>query len=153
MLATASLRELQVLRDQILSWLDEEEDLSPQDILVMAPDIEAYAPFIKGIFSDIEPGAPAIPFTKPDCGVCQENPLADAFVNLLKLASGRFSASELIDFFETPAVHRRFKVAEPELERIRLLGGGRRHTLGAQRGAAQRPGATRIWRTFLGTRL
>ena len=115
----SQVRELQVLRDQILSWFDEDENLSPEDILVMAPDIEAYAPFLKGIFGDIEPGAPAIPFTQPDRGVRQESPLADAFVTLLQLASGRFSASELIDFFETPAVHRRFKVAEPELAQIR----------------------------------
>ncbi len=116
----SQLREIQVLRDQILSWFDRDKSLSPQDILVMAPDIDAYAPFIKGIFGDAEPGAPAIPFTQAERGVRQDSPLADAFVSFLQMASGRFSASELIGFFETPSVHRRFRVDEAELDQIRL---------------------------------
>jgi len=116
----SQLREIQVLRDQILSWFDRDKSLSPQDILVMAPDIDAYAPFIKGIFGDAEPGAPAIPFTQAERGVRQDSPLADAFVSFLQMASGRFSASELIGLFETPAVHRRFRVDEAELDQIRL---------------------------------
>ena len=114
------LRELQVLRDQMLNWFHDDPGLSPQDILVMAPDIGIYAPFIPGVFADAEAGAPAIPFTQAERALRQESRLADAWVSFLQMASGRFNASELTGFFATPAVHRRFGVEEAELNPIRL---------------------------------
>ncbi|WP_406547664.1 exodeoxyribonuclease V subunit gamma [Succinimonas sp.] len=58
------LREVQVLYDRILALFDKEEaeekgkdkdnekdeELLPRDIIVMAPDISVYAPFIEGVF-------------------------------------------------------------------------------------------------------
>ncbi len=44
------LREVQVLYDRILALFDEDADLLPRDIIVMAPDISVYAPFIEGVF-------------------------------------------------------------------------------------------------------
>ena len=113
------LRELQVLRDHLLEWFASDSTLSPQDILVMLPNVEAYAPFIKGVFDTAEPGAPAIPFTLADQGARQESQLVNAFAALLQLASSRLTATAVMDFFETPAVHRRYAIAESELPQIR----------------------------------
>ena len=113
------LRELQVLRDHLLEWFASDSTLSPQDILVMLPNVEAYAPFIKGVFDHAEPGAPAIPFTLADQGARQESQLVNAFATLLQLAASRLTATAVRDFFETPAVRRRFSVAENELPQIR----------------------------------
>jgi exodeoxyribonuclease V gamma subunit len=113
------LRELQVLRDHLLDWFASDATLSPQDILVMLPNVEAYAPFIKGVFDNAEPGSPAIPYTLADQGACQESPLVNAFAALLQLASSRLTATAVMDFFETPGVRRRFSVAEDELPQIR----------------------------------
>ncbi|HEY5345927.1 MAG TPA: exodeoxyribonuclease V subunit gamma [Verrucomicrobiae bacterium] len=113
------LRELQVLRDHLLEWFARDSTLSPQDILVMLPDVEAYAPFIKGVFDSAEPGSPAIPYTLADQGARQESPLVNSFADLLQLASSRLTATAVTDFFETPAVRRRFSVAENELPQIR----------------------------------
>jgi len=113
------LRELQVLRDHLLDWFAGDATLSPQDILVMLPNVEAYAPFIKGVFDAAEPGAPAIPYTLADQGARQESPLVNSFADLLQLASSRLTATAVMDFFETPAVRRCFSVAENELPQIR----------------------------------
>ena len=113
------LRELQVLRAHLLAWFSADTTLSPQDILVMLPNVEAYAPFIKGVFDIAEPGAPAIPFTLADQGARQESPLVNAFAALLQLASSRLTATAVMDFFETPAVRRRFAIAEDELPQLR----------------------------------
>ncbi len=114
------LRELQVLRDQMLDWFAADPNLSPQDVLVMLTDLEEYAPFIKGVFDDAEPGAPAIPFTLADRGARLESSLVDGFVSFLQLATGRLAVTAILDFFETAAVRRRFGVTEDELEQIRL---------------------------------
>ena len=113
------LRELQVLRDHLLEWFASDSTLSPQDILVMLPNVEAYAPFIKGVFDRAEPGAPAIPFTLADQGARQESQIVNAFAALLQLATSRLTATAVMDFFETPAVRRRFAIAESELPQIR----------------------------------
>ena len=113
------LRELQVLRDHLLEWFAADPTLTPQDMLVMLPDVEAYAPFIKGVFDTAEAGAPAIPYTLADQGARQESPLVNAFADLLQLATSRLTATSVMDFFETPAVRRRFSVTENELPQIR----------------------------------
>lgn len=113
------LRELQVLRDHLLEWFAADPTLGAQDILVMLPDLEAYAPFIKGVFDNAEEGAPAIPYTLAERGARQESALVDGFAKLLQLASSRLGASAVVDFFETAAVRRRFGVAEDELSQIR----------------------------------
>ncbi len=113
------LRELQVLRNHLLEWFTDDATLSPQDILVMLPNVETYAPFIKGVFDNAEPGSPAIPYTLADQGARQESPLANAYADLLQLVTSRLTATEVMDFFETPAVRRRFSVVESELPQIR----------------------------------
>jgi exodeoxyribonuclease V gamma subunit len=114
------LRELQVLRDQLLDWFATDSTLSPADVLVMLADMEAYAPYIKGVFETAEPGAPAIPFTLAGRGARQESALTDGFLSLLQLSFGRLPATAVTDLFETPAVRRRFGVAEEELAQVRL---------------------------------
>jgi exodeoxyribonuclease V gamma subunit len=113
------LRELQVLRDHLLDWFTHDPTLSPQDILVMLPNVEAYAPFIKGVFNYAAAGSPAIPYTLADQGARQESPLVNGFAALLQLAASRLTATDVMDFFETPAVRRRFAIAEAELPQIR----------------------------------
>jgi exodeoxyribonuclease V gamma subunit len=113
------LRELQVLRDHLLEWFAADPTLGAQDILVMLPDLEAYAPFVKGVFESAEEGAPAIPYTLADRGARQESALVDGFAELLQLASSRLGAPAVVDFFEIAAVRRRFGVAEGELSQIR----------------------------------
>ena len=113
------LRELQVLRDHLLEWFAHDPTMTPQDILVMLPDVEAYAPFIKGVFDTAEPGSPAIPYTLADQGARQESSLVNGFAALLQLASSRLTATAVLDFFETATVRRRFAILEGELPQIR----------------------------------
>ena len=68
-----------MLRDHLLEWFASDPTLSPQDIFVMLPNVEAYAPFIKGVFDSAEPGSPAIPYTLADQGARQESPLVNSF--------------------------------------------------------------------------
>ncbi len=44
------MREVEILYDNLLSIFDKEEDIEPIDVIVMAPDISEYAPFIDAVF-------------------------------------------------------------------------------------------------------
>jgi len=111
------LRELQVLRDHLLDWF-EHEGVRPRDVLVMAPDIETYAPLIPAVFGDTAGGGPWIPHSVADRSARRDTQLVDAFLHLLQLPRGRLPASAVLGFLECPAVARRLGFGPEEMEWI-----------------------------------
>ena len=112
-------REIEVLQDQLLHMFEQDPDLLPGDILVMTPDIEAYAPIIQAVF-DLAPTNPKrIPFSIADRSVMGEGAVIEPFLALLRLQGSRFGASQVMAILESPAVHARFGLSEADLEHIR----------------------------------
>ena len=107
------LRELEVLKNALLRCLADDPTLQHRDIVVMAPDIGAYAPYLAAVF-----GEPAqyrsdplhIPWHLADVGLARAHPLMNAFAQVLDLAESRFTVSEVLDFLDVPAVARRFAI-------------------------------------------
>lgn len=107
------LRELEVLKNTLLRCLADDPSLEHRDIVVMAPDIGAYAPCLAAVF-----GEPAqyrndplhIPWHLADVGLVHAHPLMSAFTQMLDLAESRFTVSEVLDFLDVPAVARRFAI-------------------------------------------
>ncbi|GAB3481507.1 exodeoxyribonuclease V subunit gamma [Marinomonas epiphytica] len=112
------LREVEVLHDQLLDLFHSKADLTPKDVIVMLPDVNAYSPFIRAVFSQAQ-GNKHIPFALIDQSGGMEDPLVDAYLYLMAMAESRFSLSELISVLEVPAVLARFELTPDELERIR----------------------------------
>ncbi len=113
------IRELEALYDQILDMFSRNHSLEPRDIVVMAPDINHYAPLIDAVFGNPESEGSRIPYSVADQTALEDSPEARAFLELLDFPGKRFTAPEVMDFFECPAVHRRFGVEEDDLEKIR----------------------------------
>jgi exodeoxyribonuclease V gamma subunit len=114
------VREVEVLHDQ-LHWLFEHHpDLTPADVVVMTPDIDAYAPCIEAVFGGAQ-GARRIPFTVADRSLRAESPLVESFLGLLDLRGSRYEADRLLALLDTPAVHRRFGLAAGDLELAQRL--------------------------------
>jgi len=109
-------REVEVLKDHLLDFLQRLPGLVPRDIVVMAPDIEPYAPHIETVFG-AEP--PRLLFTIADRSPLRRGHVVDAVRRLLRLPDGPFSASELFELLSLPPVRRRFGLAEADLEIIR----------------------------------
>ncbi len=112
------MREMEVLHDQLLALFAEQRDLKPHDVVVMAPDISIYAPFIEAVF-DTAPEHLRIPFSVADRATRSENGVVDTFMRILELARSRFIASSVVAILESVAVQRRFELTEPDLEVIR----------------------------------
>jgi exodeoxyribonuclease V gamma subunit len=115
-IAHSRQREVEILHDQLLAAFDEDPALRPRDIIVMVPDIEAYAPHIQAAFGlhDADDRR-AIPYTIADRGKRHADPLLHALEQLLQLTRARFSVSEFMDLLEVPAVRHRFGIAEDQL--------------------------------------
>ena len=112
------MREVEVLQDRLLALFESDPALLPKDILVMTPDIETYAPYIQAVFS-FPAGDPRwIPFSIADQGVRKESQLIDSFLSFLDLQGSRMGVSQVLAILESPAVQRRFGLAEADLELI-----------------------------------
>ncbi|MBS0569370.1 MAG: exodeoxyribonuclease V subunit gamma, partial [Proteobacteria bacterium] len=118
---TTRLRELEVLKDALLDALVADPELQHNDIVVMAPDIGAYAPLLPAVFGETaryvdDPSC--IPWHLADVRLVQTHPLLRAFARLLDLAESRFALSEVLDFLDVPAIARRFGLEPADREAL-----------------------------------
>jgi exodeoxyribonuclease V gamma subunit len=96
-------REVETLRDEILRAFKEIEGLRPEDVLILAPDLDLYGPLAEALLA--EGAEPRLPLGLAEHRVEQRDPLYKALLSLLSLASGRGSLSEALAFLDLPAVH------------------------------------------------
>ncbi|MGB4246286.1 MAG: exodeoxyribonuclease V subunit gamma [Pseudohongiellaceae bacterium] len=115
----SALRECQVLHDQLLSELERNPQLKPEDILVIVPEISLYAPCIEAVFRRDESGArPFIPWNLSDTSVADEHPLIRTFFQLLALPGSRFTSSEVLSITGVPEIAQRFGLDESAREDV-----------------------------------
>jgi len=115
----SALRECQVLHDALLRRLDDDPSLRPEDILVMVPEINRYAPYIEAVFSRDVESRPFIPWNISDISVADEHPVIRAFLQLLRLPESRFALSEILSILDTPEICARFGLNADALVSIR----------------------------------
>jgi exodeoxyribonuclease V gamma subunit len=116
-------RQIDVLREVLLGLLADDKTLEPRDILVMCPDIETYAPLIVAGFGlgDMIHGvhpAHRLRVRLADRSLVQTNPLLGVASQLLALAGGRATASEVLNLAAAAPVRARFEFSDDDLEDI-----------------------------------
>ncbi len=112
------MREVEVLHDQLLALFDEEPDLRPRDIVVMTPDIEAYAPFIAAVFgAQVDPQR-RIPFSIADRSPQRESGALQAFFSLLDLRDSRLEAAQVLQLLESPSIRTKFNLEDARLTQL-----------------------------------
>jgi len=104
------VREVEVLHDQLLDLFAEKPDLAPADIVVMMPDVTAYAPLIQAVFDTDPTGGERIPYSIADTHIRSGNSLADTFLEILAVGRKRYRAPAVLDILEIPAVRKRFGI-------------------------------------------
>ena len=105
-------RELMILRDRMLNWLENDPTLLLKDMVVMAPDIQEYSPLIPALFHDI-------PHSIADRNTAYQNTSLSVFLQFLTLCAGRFGWVEVLELLEREEIYPRFELTENELPQIR----------------------------------
>lgn len=126
-------RQVEVVRDAILHLLAEDPTLEPRDVIVMCPDIEAFAPLIQATFGageiaedeedelDTLPASdrpPNLRVRLADRSLRQTNPVLGVAARLLELAGRRLTASEVLELAEREPVRRRFRLDDDAIARL-----------------------------------
>ena len=112
-------REVEILQDQLLALFERLPDLKPRDIIVMTPDIRAYAPHIESVFGNLPPEDERhIPFTIADHLERSNVPMLTALEKLLHLPDLRVTVGDIMDLLEISACRQRFGLAEADLPKL-----------------------------------
>jgi exodeoxyribonuclease V gamma subunit len=117
-LCHSAMREIEVLHDQLLDRLARDPTLRPADVLVLIPDIAAYAPLIDAVFGTA-PEDRRIPYAIADRPRAADAPVLRAFRALLGIADGRLEAEQVLALLEFPALARRFEIGAGDLPTLR----------------------------------
>ncbi len=111
-------REVEVLHDTLLAWFEDDASLQPRDVMVMVPDMEAFAPHIHAVFGRFARGQPRhIPYSVADTTE-RQTPLVQALEQLLNLPRARVSLVDWISLFEVAAVRERFGLNEADIAQL-----------------------------------
>ena len=115
--AHGPLREVQVLQERLLDLFEALPGLEPRDIVVMAPDMDLYAPYVAAVFGTAE-DALRIPWSLADRRPGAEQALAQTIDLLLGLPHARLAATEVLALLAVPALRRRFGISEATAARL-----------------------------------
>lgn len=123
------MREIEVLRDYILDLL-ESGDMGISDIVVMAPDIDEYIPYIQGVFNRLttdsnedratvkflsEESEAHIPFTIADCSTLWTSKEAETFMKILNIVNSRLYAQDMFDIISSDPVTAKFNLTPDDV--------------------------------------
>lgn len=121
-------RQVEVLREVLVGLLADDETLQPRDVVVMCPDVEAYAPLVAAAFGlDDDAGGQAehpghrLRVRLADRSLGQLNPVLAVVSRLLDLVDGRLTRSALLDLAAAAPVATRFRFGDDDLERLHDL--------------------------------
>lgn len=107
-------REMEVLRDFLYQELN--NGVPPSEIVILAPDIAAYAPYIHAVFG---PSADRLAYSIHDLPLSSDSLLAAALQHLLALPEERFEMEAVFKLFLFEPFCQKWKLAPAEIAKIR----------------------------------
>lgn len=118
-MAATPLREVQALYDTIMrliaSHADDPAPLCPGEIVVMAPDIMEYDPYIRSVFGANDS---ALDYQIMDIRTPERSTFIQAFLHLLALPLGRWDAASLHELWEHPAFQYKHGLVGEDVHKI-----------------------------------
>ena len=134
----SSLRQLEVLKDQLIHWLAQtsaENPHRPNDILILVPDLKQIEPLIRSVFPPV-PNHEGIFLPVKIAGVTplDANNAWRAVLGRISLVQGRFSIEDFADWLSLNATQIRYALDTHATERMveLLVGAGFKRGLDAE---------------------
>ncbi len=111
-MAPTRQREVQILYHNLMRLIEKESPhLCPKDMIVMAPHLMDYVPYIQSIFGSQES---QLDFQILDLGMQSHNEIVQGFLQLLALSDSRWDATHLLQLFGHRAFQRRHQLTQSD---------------------------------------
>ena len=110
----APKREVEILHDKLLTVFNAKE-ADPGDVIVMAPDINAYLPYINAVFGQ---GPLKYSYTVSDRNLRSRGGVSNVFRRLLDLPNCRMEVDDVMGILNNPFVCRSRDITAGEIEVI-----------------------------------
>ena len=125
-------RQVEVLRNTVLHLLNADPTLEARDVIVLCPEIEAFAPLIDATFGasdalaeddsavlvEREGSASGLRVRIADRSLRDTNPLLAAISGVLDLVSARATATQVLELASCDPVRQRFGFSDDDLARV-----------------------------------
>ena len=116
---TGPMREVQVLHELVRAALEDDASLRPEDIVVMVPDLDAYAPVFRAVFGQDDQHR--IPFEVHDRRTRDDACFYDDFMAVLDVVDSRFSVFDLMQLMDASSLREAFRFTQDERARLAEL--------------------------------
>lgn len=121
----SSLRQLEVLKDQLIHWLAQssaENPHRPSDVLVLVPDLKQIEPLIRSVFPHV-PNQDGVYLPVKIAGVTQLDAVNAwrAVLGRIQLVESRFTIEDFADWLNLNATQLRYELNIPNTERMIAL--------------------------------
>lgn len=115
--APTKMREVQILYDRCLEIMDKHSSqILSKDILVMAPDIMEYVPFIKAIFGS---SSSVLDFQIMDLSAPSQNHSVQLFLKILGLAEGKWDSLTLFELLDYSFFCEKHQFTNEEVDQLK----------------------------------
>ncbi len=140
----SALRQVEVLHDCLIHLFETNPDITPEKVLVMAPNMKDFSPFIKAVF-DAAPEEQRLPYFLAEMPLDQSNPAIYTFLKLFSACQQEFTAPDLMDLISLPVIMTRYGIDEQDISIIRTW----LRQSGARRGIFQLSRSLKVYENTL----
>jgi len=119
--APSKQREVEILYDNILDILNNSTDISPQDILILANDMNEYESLIRTVFlrkinSTKGENLLKLPLTFLDLVAMNHSSMIKGIVNILDIMQSNFSVVSILTLFQNPCFISKFRLINKDID-------------------------------------
>ena len=122
-------RQVEVLRDQVLHLLADDPTLREDDVVVLCPALERFAPLLEAVLGpsagregaaddEVAGGPPALAYRIADRSLGSAYPLLRALAAVVELLASRCSDAAVLDLANLPPVRERFGFDDAALDAL-----------------------------------
>ncbi len=108
--APSTLREVEILYDDMVRLFASDDTLHPRDVLIMFPNVDEYAPLVHLVFS-----RGVFPYTVADKMTLENFPGISAFFAILRIATGEARVTEILELLESGPVLRKLGLSTDDV--------------------------------------
>jgi len=102
------MREVEVAKNRLLDCLEKHPTLQVDKIVILAPDIQVYAPYLHAVLNDI-------PHSISSAHTQTGQTVLSAFNQFLALCDSRFGWQAVLELLEHPVIYPSFELTEDDL--------------------------------------